>query len=145
MALGASVLLLLALAASASAALSFRFDRGAARPGTTVVASEPGWPKAPLGVTVYLVRTRLPGVKPDPGGAYVLARPPSRYVIRLGRPHVTRAHLLTIRFRVPNVAPGDYTTAFWCRTCTKDGDFFPSTFWGEPWSGEPGTVLRIER
>lgn len=143
--LGASVLLLLALAASASAALSFRFDRAAARPGTTVVASEPGWPNAPLGVTVYLVPTRLPGVKPGPAGGYLLARPPARHAIRLGRPHLTRTHVLEIRFRVPNVAPGDYTTAFWCRTCARRGDFFASTSWGEASSGKPGTVLRIER
>lgn len=137
--------MLLALAASVSAALSFRFDRAAARPGTMVIGSELGWPSAPAGVAVYLVPTRLPGVRPGPGGSYVLARPPSHHAIRLGRPHLTRAHLLEIRFRVPNVAPGDYTTAFWCRTCAKHGDFFASTSWGEPWSGKPGTVLRIER
>lgn len=142
MTLGASLLLLLALAASASAALSFRFDRAAARPGTTVFASEPGWPDAPAGVTVYLVPTRLPGVKPGPDGGYVLARPPSRGAMRLGRPHLTRAHLLT---RVPNVAPGDYTTAFWCRTCTRNGDFFASSSWVAPWTGRPGTVLRVQR
>jgi hypothetical protein len=142
--LGASVLVLLTLAPSASAALSFRFNHASARPGATVVASEPGWPSAPVGVTVYLVPTRLPGVKPDPAGGYLLARPPTHNVIKLGRPQLTRTHLLTIRFRVPHVSPGDYTTAFWCRTCAKDGDFFASTYWGEPWSGKPGTVLRIE-
>jgi hypothetical protein len=142
--LGAGVLVLLTFASSASAALSFRFDRASARPGATVVASEPGWPSAPSGVTVYLVPTRLPGVKPDPAGGYLLSRPPTRNVIKLGRPQLTRTHLLTIRFRVPNVASGDYTTAFWCRTCAKGGDFFASTYWGEAWTGKPGTVLRIE-
>lgn len=63
--LGASLLVLLTLAPPASAALSFRFERASARPGATVVASEPGWPSAPVGVTVYLVPTRLPGVKPE--------------------------------------------------------------------------------
>jgi hypothetical protein len=142
--LGASVLVPLTVAPSASAALSFRFDRASARPGATVVASEPGWPSAPVGVTVYLVPTRLPGVKPDPAGGYLLSRPPKRNVIKLGRPHLSSTHLLTIRFRVPHVSPGDYTTAFWCRTCAKGGDFFASTYWGEPWSGKPGPVLRIE-
>jgi hypothetical protein len=68
--LGASLLVLLTIAPSASAALSFRFDRASARPGAKVVASEPGWPSAPMGVTVYLVPTRLPGVNPDPAGGY---------------------------------------------------------------------------
>jgi hypothetical protein len=143
--LGASILALPAIAPSASAALSFRFDRASARPGATAVASEPGWPNAPVGVTVYLVPTRLPGVRPDTAGGYLLSRPPKRNVIKLGQPQLTRTHLLTIRFRVPHLSPGDYTTAFWCRTCTKGGDFFASTYWGEPWTGKPGTVLRIER
>lgn len=142
--LGASVLVLLTVAPSASAALSFRFDRASARPGATVVASEPGWPSAPTGVIVYLP-TRLPGVKPDPAGGYLLPRPPKHNVIKLGRPQLTRTHLLTIRFRVPHVPAGDYTTAFWCRSCAKGGDFFASSYWGEPWSGEPGPVLRIKR
>lgn len=143
--LAASALVALTVAPVASAALSFRFDRASARPGTTVVASEPGWPSAPIGITVYLVPTRLPGVKPGPAGGYLLAHPPKRNVIKLGRPQLTHTHLLTIRFHVPNVAPGDDTTAFWCRSCAKGGDFFASTYWGEPWTGKPGTVLRVER
>jgi hypothetical protein len=65
--------------------------------------------------------------------------------VKLGRPQLTRTHRLRIRFRVPDVPAGDYTTAFWCRTCTAGGDFFASASWGEPWTGRPGTVLRIER
>jgi hypothetical protein len=140
-----AVLMSFAAASSAAAALSFTFDHASARPGLTVVASEPGWPSAPSGVTVYLVPTRLPGVNPDPVGGYLLRRPPERGAIKLGRPRVTRAHLLLIRFRVPRVHPGDYTTAFWCRTCLKGGDFFASALWGSPWTGAPGTVLRITR
>lgn len=143
--LGASMLVLFAFAPAASAALSFRFDRASARPGETVLAFEPGFPRAPSGVAIYLVPTRLPGVRPDLAGGYLLSRPPKHNVIRLGPPRLTRAHLLTIRFRVPDVAPGDYTTAFWCRTCAKGGDFFASTYWGEPWTGKPGTVLRVQR
>jgi hypothetical protein len=141
---GASILVMLTLASSASAALSFRFDRASARVGATVVASEPGFSSEPVGVTVYLVPTRLPRVKPDPAGGYLLRRLPKRNVIKLGQPQLTRTHQLTIRFRVPHVAPGNYTTAFWCRTCAKGGDFFASTYWGEAWTGRPGTVLRIE-
>jgi len=64
--LGVSALLLLAAAPSAQAALSFTFDRASARPGMSVVAFQPGWPSAPSGITVYLVPTRLPGVRPCP-------------------------------------------------------------------------------
>jgi hypothetical protein len=136
---------LLAEVPSAAAALSFRFDRASARPGAIVVASEAGWRSAPTGVTVYLVPIRLPGVHPDSAGSYLLRRPPKRDVIELGRPHVERTHHLLVRFRVPDVRPGDYTTAFWCRTCARGGDFFASAYYGEQWSGEPGLVLRIER
>ncbi len=83
-------------------------------------------------------------MKPDPAGGYLLRRLPKRNVIKLGQPQLTRTHQLTIRFHVPHVAPGNYTTAFWCRTCAKGGDFFASTYWGEAWTGRPGTVLRIE-
>lgn len=142
---GFGVLASLAIVSPAGAALSFTFDRASARPGTTVAASEPGWPSAPTGVTVYLVPTRLRGVKPDPAGGYILRRPPKRDIVKLGRPRLTREHLLTIRFRVPKVRPGNYTTAFWCRTCAQGGDFFASALWGAPWTGSPGTVLRITR
>jgi len=139
------MLIVLVVASSAAAALSFRFDRANARAGMTVVASEPGWPSAPVGVTVYLVPTRLPGVRPDPAGGYILRRPPTDGVIKLGQPRLTRTHLLTIRFRVPNVRPGNYTTAFWCRTCANGGDFFASALWGATSTGAPGTVLHITR
>lgn len=143
--LGLTLLLLLAAVPSAEAALSFKFDRASARPGTSVVAFEPGWSSAPSGVTVYLVSTRLPGVTPDPAGGYILPRPPKRNVVKLGRPRLTGSHLLEIRFRVPHVKAGDYTIAFWCRTCAKGGDFFASTLWGAAWTGAAGTVLRITR
>lgn len=143
--LGVSLSVSLIVASSAAAALSFTFNRASARPGSVVVASEPGWSSAPVGVTVYLVPTRPAGVKPDPAGGYLLARPPKHHAIKLGRPRLTRTHLLMIRFRVPDVPSGDYTTAFWCRTCAKDGDFFASTYWGEAWTGKPGHVLHVER
>jgi hypothetical protein len=108
-------------------------------------ASEPGWPSAPAGLTVYLVPTRLPRVKPDPAGGYLLRHPPKDGIVKLGRPRPTRAHRLAIRFRVPPVRPGEYTIGFWCRTCKKGGDFFASAPWGAAWTGSPGTVLRITR
>jgi hypothetical protein len=130
--------------ASAEAALSFRFDRATARPGMHVVAFQPGWSRAPGGVTVFLVPTRLAGVRPDPAGGYLLHAPPANGVIELGRPLITGSRL-SIRFRVPRVRPGDYTTAFWCRSCAKGGDFFASVLWGAAWTGALGGVLRITR
>jgi len=131
--------------ASANAALSFRFSRASAHPGTLITASQPGWPTAARGVIVYLVPTRLTGVQPDSAGGYILRKPPDHGAIRLGRPRLTANHALTISFRVPHVAAGDYTTAFWCRTCRKGGDFFASAPWGATATATASTVLRIRQ
>jgi hypothetical protein len=135
----------LILVSSAQAALAFRFNRASAQPGAYVVAFEPGWSSAPTGVFVYLVSTSLPGITPDPAGSYILSKPPAHGAIRLGRPRLTESRQLSIRFRVPHVPPGDYTTAFWCSTCAKHGDFFASALWGAPWTRTAGAVLRITR
>jgi hypothetical protein len=133
----------LVVASSAQAALAFRFNRASAQPGAYVVAFEPGWSSAPTGVIVYLVPTKLPGITPDPAGGYILPKPPAQGAIRLGRPWLTTSRRLSIRFRVPHVQPGDYTTAFWCSTCAKHGDFFASAPWGAAWTRTAGAVLRI--
>jgi hypothetical protein len=133
------------VASPVQAALAFRFNRASAEPGAYVVAFEPGWRSAPAGVIVYLVPTRLPGVTPDPAGSYILSKPPMRGAIRLGRPRLTQSQRLSIRFRVPQIAPGQYTTAFWCSTCAKHGDFFASAPWGATWTRTAGAVLRITR
>jgi hypothetical protein len=143
--IGLAVALFLLIASPAEAALSFRFNRASARPGMSVVAFQPGWNGAPTGVVVYLVPTRLPGVTPDNAGSYILPRPPAHDAVRLGRPRLTRSGDLSIRFRVPRVAPGDYTTAFWCSSCAEHGDFFASALWGAPWTRAPGAVLRVRR
>jgi hypothetical protein len=138
-----SVALLLLAASPADAALAFRFNRASAHPGRFVVAFEEGWRTVPAGLTVYLVPTRLPGVTPDAAGSYILRKPPAHHAVRLGRTRLTRSHRLSIRFRVPNVASGNYTTAFWCMSCVGRGDFFASALWGARWTGAPGSVLRI--
>jgi len=143
--LGVSVLAL-AVVSVADAALAFRFSRVVARPGVPVTAFELGWYGPPRGIVVYLVPTRLPGVSPPPGYGYVLSHVPTHNVIKLGRPTLSQSHRLFVRFRVPNVAPGYYTTAFWCGTCTRRGDFFASAVWGAtPAEAAPGTVLRVTR
>lgn len=140
----ASAAAFLVVPPAANAALSFRFDRASARPGQTLVAAQPGrWSGPSAGIVVYLVPTRPHGVSPDPAGGWRLSRPPARLVVRLGpaRPVSGR---LAVRFRVPRVRPGDYTSAFWCRPCAPPrGDFFPSVLWGAPWTGRPGGVLRV--
>jgi hypothetical protein len=143
--IASGVALLLLTASPAEAALAFRFDRASARPGQYVVAFQPGWRSVPAGLIVYLVPTRLPGVTPDAAGSYILRKPPAHHTVRLGRPRLTRSHRLSIRFRVPDVASGDYTTAFWCLSCAEHGDFFASALWGAPWTGVPDGVLRIRR
>jgi hypothetical protein len=141
---GLALLFVLATTPPAEAALSFRFDRASARPGTAMTASQPGWPAATRGITVYLVPTKPPGIRPDPAGGYLLPTPP-RSAIRLGQPRLTHSHRLTISFRVPNVAAGDYTIAFWCRTCTKGGDFFASAPWGAAATGKPEGLVTAPR
>ena len=142
---GLGVVSTLVVPSSAQAALAFRFNRASAHPGTYVVAFEPGWRSAPTGVIVYLVPTRLPGVTPDSAGSYILSRPPAHGAIRLGRPRLANSQRLSIRFRVPHVRPGDYTTAFWCSTCARHGDFFASALWGAPSTRAAGAVQRITR
>jgi hypothetical protein len=136
---------LLGTASPATAALAFRFDRASAKPGTAVVAWQPGWRAAPHGVVAYLVPTRLPGVHPDLAGGYVLRRVPARHAIALGRPRPGSGNRLTLRFRVPQVPAGDYTIAFWCATCAPGGDFFASAPWGARSTGVAGNVLRVTR
>jgi hypothetical protein len=142
---GLSIVVMLAAAAPAEAALAFRFNRASAHPGQYVVAFESGWRSVPTGVVVYLVPIRLPGVTPDAAGGYILRKPPGQHTISLGRPRVGQSHRLFVRFRVPRVVPGDYTTAFWCLSCAKHGDFFASAPWGAPWTGAADLVLRITR
>lgn len=139
------LVVVLTTTASANAALSFRFNRASARPGTLITASQPGWPTAARGVSVYLVPTRLPGIQPDPAGGYILGQPPQSGAIRLGQPRLTASHTLTISFRVPHVPAGNYTTAFWCHTCRKGGDFFASAPWGANATANASTVLRVGR
>jgi hypothetical protein len=136
----------LAVPGAADAALALRFDRARARAGDSVVASQPAYGASrPAGVVVFLVPTRLRGVRPDPAGSYVLRRPPPHGAVELGPLRLVGRRAFAIRFRVPRVAPGDYTTAFWCHPCAPGGDFFASALWGAPWTGRPGGVLRVVR
>lgn len=143
-ALIAAVAVVLIGVPSASAALSFSFNRATASPGTRVTASQPGWPGAAHGVAAYLISSEPAGIRPDPAGGYILRRPPAG-AIRLGQPRLIRDHRLTISFRVPEVDAGDYTIAFWCRTCATGGDFFASAPWGSHATGKPGMVIHIAK
>lgn len=143
----AALLVALLLSSSAQAALSFVFNKASARPGMTVLAYQPpAYTPSPKGIVVYLIPTRLPGVRPNSGGGYVLFHPPTRHVVRLGNARYVSGGRIGVRFRVPAVTPGNYTIGLWCSTCYHGrGDFISSALWGEAWTGVAGNVLRITR
>jgi len=129
------------LPGSASAALFLTLSRVTAAPGTTVAAFEPVQAWAPAkGIDVYLVPVRLKALQ---AGGVLHAVPAGRLVVRLGPLTVDRNHRYAITFRVPDVPPGDYTTAFWCRPC--GGTFFTSAAPTDTWTPGHGPVLRVVR
>lgn len=132
--------------ASASGGLGVRFDRASAPPGGLVTATGVTlWSGSTRGITTYLIPTHLRSFRPGYTGVQpVLLKPPKHGVWKLGSLSVRR-HKLFIRFRVPNVPPGDYTIGWQCLTCASGGDFFAQVVWGTPWTGKPGFVLRTTR
>ena len=119
-------------------ALFLTLSRTLASPGESITAYEPtpAW-TVPKGIDVYLVPVALSPEAP------LHAIPKSRRLVRLGPLGIDRRHRFAITFRVPNVPPGDYTTAFWCPPC--GGTFFTSAAPRTPWSRRGGPVLRIVR
>jgi hypothetical protein len=97
------------------------------------------------GVVVYLVPTRLGHADYNTGWS-VLPPPGSKHTYRIGAmtEHNNRAYL---RFVMPQVPPGDYMTAFWCRNiyCGSTGTFYASALWNAPWTGKPGLAIRVTR
>jgi hypothetical protein len=147
----AVAVLALCSASAAGAALFLRFFPTNAMPGERVEAISPtrwyekdGRLMAPgklPGVVVFLIPMRLAGGLPQPG-----SRPPkSRSIVRLGPMLIDRHGQGYISFLVPRVAPGLYTTGFWCRTCLPGGDFFTSAASSDGWTANAGPVLRIVR
>jgi hypothetical protein len=118
---------------SAQGALSFAFDRAKARPGQLVHAYQaasdltpaPAWERLD-NVTLYLARVKHPFRR-----------------VRLGEMEIDDQGVWSIDFRVPRVAPGLYTIAFFCGPC---GDtYFSSVGTDERWTGKPGRVLKVRR
>jgi hypothetical protein len=132
--------------ASASGGLGLRFDRASARPGGYVTGTGVTlWFGSARGITAYLIPTHLRAFRPGYTGVQpVLLTPPKHGVWKL-RSLSLRRHRLFIRFRVPNVPPGNYTIGWQCMTCTSGGDFFAQVLWDTPWTGKPGFVIRIIR
>jgi hypothetical protein len=147
----AAAVLALMLAGSADAkSFDLRFDRATARPSEVVTARGsfrvwPGLSRLLPNVVVYLIPTRLGHADYNTGWA-VLPPPGSRGTYRLGRMG-ERRHELFIRFTMPQVPPGDYTTASWCpvRACGDAARFSAAALWGAPWAARPGVVIRVPR
>jgi len=118
---------------SAQAALSFAFDRAQARTGQLVHAYQadpdgnpaPAWDRLE-GVTIYLARVRAPSRR-----------------VRLGQMGIDDQGVWSIDFRVPRVAPGLYTIAFFCEPCGNT--YFSSIGTDARWTGRPGRVLKVRR
>lgn len=147
----AAVLVVLALAGSADAkSLDVNFDRATARPGQVVTARGsfrvwPGLSRELPGIVMYLIPTRLGHADYNTGWS-VLPAPGSRGTFRIGT-MTERNHRLFLRFTMPRVPPGNYTTASWCplRACGDASRFDAGALWGAPWTGKPGDVIRVTR
>ncbi len=143
-------LALLALAPNAAFAdLGLIFDRARAVPGERVEAysgrTDTGRPSAypPIeGVRLYFVPLELGKRQTNLRSA---GPPPDPRWIPLGPLRQDAAGVIRMRFRVPRVPPGDYTTGFWCRPCAPPkGDFFTSALPQDRWRPKPdGRVIRI--
>ncbi len=136
LAVAAGVLAAAVLAPAATAAVSLRFDRLRARVGERVVVYQPnlrGTPGRSAGIVAYLVpvawterwASRHPESPPT-------GKPPASWRTHpLGELRFDAFGRASVAFRVPRVAAGRYTTAVWCRTCARAGDWFPSVL-GDP-------------
>jgi hypothetical protein len=141
-------------ATPAEAALYLIFSKASAKPGQRIAAysaTEPGrpirWDAAPKRTRVYLVPLAFPLSQPTSNGAPRSGPPPrSARVAYLGRLVRQKSGELTIGFRLPNLRPGLYTTAFWCIPCHPPrGSFFPSALADTSWQRHAGPVLRIQK
>jgi hypothetical protein len=128
----AAGLFLVVVPAATAGPFAVSFQRAAARPGQSVVATGViVWPDAyqyTPSVIAYLIPTRL-GHADYNTGLSVLPKPGSHGTYRLG-PVGVRNNRVFLRFTVPRVPPGNYTA---------------SVLWGAPWTGKPGMVIRITR
>lgn len=143
-------LVLLGLAAlvaapSAQAAIAPVFDRAMARVGERVAVYQPGSFQPGCGgvrrsgIRLYLITERQGYALAFPASDAALPSPPPRSLLRrpLGELRCAGRGVLRLRFRVPAVAPGRYTTLVHCRPCGNT--WFPGGFLGV------NGVLRIRR
>jgi hypothetical protein len=134
----------------AFADLGLIFDRARAVPGERVEAfsgqRDTGRPSAnaPIeGVKVYFVPVEL---AVNQQSDLRSTGPPSdaRWLL-VGSVHQDADGVIRMRFRIPQVPPGDYTTGFWCRPCAPPkGGFFTSLLPRDHWRPQPyGRIIRI--
>lgn len=133
----------------ARADLGLIFDRAQAVPGERVEAfsgqKETGRPSAnpPIeGVRVYFVPIELVKRQTDLRSTGL---PRDARWLPLGPVRQDQEGVIRMRFSIPRVPPGDYTTGFWCQPCgPPKGDFFTSALPQERWRPLPyRTVIRI--
>jgi hypothetical protein len=104
------------LAAGASAALWLVFSKVSAEPGETVTARTPG-----RGALSRARNGPAPRVFMAPkAGAETIRSVRDRRLVPLGRLAVDRRGNGRLRFAVPNLAPGDYTTFIHCPRCRRN-------------------------
>src|SRR2546430_2114632 len=133
----------LAIPAGAGADLALWFASPRAHWGQRVRVSSPGRYAPFSGVQVYLVPMALAvsGRVQRPTGP-----PHNRRILPLGPLRLDRPGVARLSFVVPRVAPGDYTTGFWCRPCAPPaGAFFTTAPPGRRWTPNQRRILRISR
>ena len=127
------------------------FNRARATPGERVTAffgqrrTGRWWPAGPIsGVRVYFVPMALAKSALNQRSTGL---PRNKRIVPLGPLLRDRRHFAALRFRVPRVRPGDYTTGFLCLPCARPrGAFFTSAPPGERWAGRRyDVVIRIGR
>lgn len=130
---------------SAPAAIAPVFDRATARIGESVAAFQPGSFQPGCGgirrsgIRLYLITVRQAYALAFPTSDAALPNPPPRSLLRrpLGELRCARGGVLRLRFRIPAVAPGRYTTLVHCKPCGNT--WFPGGFLGK------NGVLRVRR
>lgn len=129
---------------AAFAAIAPVFNRTTARTGDSVTVYQPGTFQPGCGgrrsgIRLYLITERQAYALAFPRSGAAVQTPPREALLRrpLGELRCDRRGVLRLRFRVPPVAPGRYTTLVNCKPCGNT--WFPGGFLGR------NGVLRIRR
>ena len=141
----ALVAIVLVAVQAAQGAIAPIFSRSVARVGEIVGVRQPGTfqpgcgGSSMRGITLYLITERQAHGLAFPSQDNAEQNPPAKSLRRrpLGELRCDRRGVLRLRFRVPAVAPGRYTTLVHCKPCGST--WFPGGFLAK------NGVLRIRR